>query len=274
MSDEISIRRAATIAEYQALQEAQRRAWGITRDGYVVPVATMVGAQLHGGLVLGAFRPDGEAVGLAFAFLGRIEGRLGLYSQLTGVVPGYQGHGIGYQLKLAQWEYARAQDLALVAWAFDPLQAGNAHFNLAKLGATSRRYVQDMYGPRTDALNAGAPTDRLIVEWETAPGHRAPLPPRIADTLPHVISASDRAGGLRGVDAVAARLSAPQVLLEIPPDILHLRQHAPSLADQWQRAVRTAFLEAFAAGYRATGFIRRELHDGRRCYYLLERAAE
>ena len=32
-----------------------------------------------------------------------------------------------------------------------------------------------MYGPRTDALNAGAPTDRLIVEWSTEP--------RIAPTL-------------------------------------------------------------------------------------------
>ena len=271
MSDEIAIRRAATFAEYHALQEAQRRAWGITRDGYVVPVATMVGAQLHGGLVLGAFLPSGEAIGLSFAFLGVIDGRHCLYSQLTGVVPGYQGHGIGHRLKLAQWEYAHEQGLALLAWAFDPLQAGNAHFNLEKLGATSRRFVENMYGPRTDLLNAGVPTDRLVVEWETAPRHRTPLPPRIADTLPHLITASDRAGGLRGVDAVAARLSAPQALLEIPPDIAQLRQHAPSLAEQWQHAARTAFVEAFVAGYRAVGFVRRELHDVRRCYYLLER---
>ena len=36
-----------------------------------IPIATMVGANLHGGLVLGAFRPDGEAVAMSFAFLGR-----------------------------------------------------------------------------------------------------------------------------------------------------------------------------------------------------------
>ena len=60
----------------------------------------MVGANLHGGLVLGAFLPDGEAVAMSFAFLGRIEGRLCLYSQLTGVVPGYQSQGLGYQIKL------------------------------------------------------------------------------------------------------------------------------------------------------------------------------
>src|SRR5580704_13560932 len=90
VNDEITIRRAETVADYRACQIAQRQAWGITEDGYVVPVATMVGANLHGGLVLGAFLPTGEAVALTFAFLGRIEGELCLYSQLTGVVPGYQ----------------------------------------------------------------------------------------------------------------------------------------------------------------------------------------
>ena len=88
VDDEITIRRAETIADYRACQDAQRRRWGISDDGYLVPIATMVGANLHGGLVLGAFLPSGEAVAMSFAFLGRIEGRLCLYSQLTGVVPG------------------------------------------------------------------------------------------------------------------------------------------------------------------------------------------
>src|SRR3954464_6443316 len=120
MSEAITIRRAETIADYRACQEAQRRAWGIAEENYVVPVATMVGAQHHGGLVLGAFLPDGEAVGLSFAFLGRTEGRLCLYSQLTGVVPGYQDRGIGYRLKTYQQEFARAEDVPCIAWAFDP----------------------------------------------------------------------------------------------------------------------------------------------------------
>ena len=64
MDAEITIRRAETTADYRAIQAAQRSAWGIVEEGYVVPIATMVGAQLHGGLVLGAFLPDGEAVGL------------------------------------------------------------------------------------------------------------------------------------------------------------------------------------------------------------------
>src|SRR3954447_25250498 len=160
MEPEITIRKAESLADYRACQAAQRAAWGITDENYVVPVATMVGAQLHGGLVLGAFLPDGEAAGMSFAFLGRTGGRLCLYSQLTGVVPGYQDQGVGYRLKLAQREVARSEHVPCIAWAFDPLQAGNARFNLEKLGATASHYVVDMYGPRSDALNRNATTDR------------------------------------------------------------------------------------------------------------------
>ena len=42
MQPEITIRRPHTPGEYQSLQEAQKRAWGITQDGYVVPVARLV----------------------------------------------------------------------------------------------------------------------------------------------------------------------------------------------------------------------------------------
>ncbi len=148
----------------------------------------MVGANLHGGLVLGAFLPGGEAVAMSFAFLGRIEGRLCLYSQLTGVVPGYQSRGLGYQIKLLQRRFARAEGIDVIAWAFDPLQAGNAHFNLARLGASAGRYIENMYGERTDALNAGVPTDRLIAEWDTkAESDRLAPSSDAATTLPRLI---------------------------------------------------------------------------------------
>ncbi len=271
MINEITIRKAETLADYQACQAAQRKAWGITEDGYVVPIATMVGAQLHGGLVLGAFLPDGEAVGLSFAFLGRIERRLGLYSQLTGVVPGYQDRGIGGRLKHAQRDFARADGLSLIAWAFDPLQAGNARFNLDKLGATAGRYVENMYGPRTDALNAGTPTDRLIVTWETEPVSLPSIAVEEARDLPRLIEAELRPDGLLKVVARNATPESPWALLEVPAAIHRLRSIDAHEADRWRIAVREAFQAAFAAGFRAVGFLRFDAEGPVRAYYVMNR---
>jgi predicted GNAT superfamily acetyltransferase len=279
MSDEseITIRPAATIADYHACQEAQRRAWGITEEDYVVPIATMVGAQLHGGLVLGAFRGDGKAVGVSFAFLGLIEGRLGLYSQLTGVIPGQQGHGIGSRLKQAQWQFARTAGLELLAWAFDPLQAGNAHFNLGRLGARSHTYVENMYGNRSDTLNAGVPTDRLIVVWSTteAPLARAAIGPAELERLPCVVEALSRPDGALGVVAkdAATEVAGGQdhARLEVPAEIGRLRAEAPELAERWRQAAATGFTTLFALGFEAVDFVRTSTGRGSRGFYVLHR---
>ena len=256
--DDLTIRRAETPDDYRACQDAQRRAWGISDDSYVVPVATMVGAQHHGGVVLGAFLPDGNAAGMSFAFLGRTEGRLCLYSQLTGVVPGYQDRGIGFRLKDAQRAIARVEGVPCIAWAFDPLQAGNARFNLDKLGATAGRYVVDMYGARSDALNRNTPTDRLIAVWETAEISRPAVP---TGELPRLIDpAGPSFAGLPNADGPA--------LLEIPADVNRLRAESPDLAARWGAAVRAAFLAAFGAGYRAVAF-RRDDDPAPRRYYVL-----
>ncbi|MGE3820820.1 MAG: hypothetical protein AB7I30_15510 [Isosphaeraceae bacterium] len=265
---EIQIRPAQTVADYFACQRAQRLAWGIEDDGYLVPIATMVGAQHHGGLVLGAFLPDSQAVGLSFAFLGRTDGQLCLYSQLTGVVPGYQDRGLGGRMKARQREFAREQGLPLIVWAFDPLQAGNAQFNLNKLGATSRRYLVDMYGPRTDALNRATPTDRLIAVWRTEP-----TPPRVVEpdrfaVLPKVVGGRVNADWDREPEYLGLPGYAEALLLEIPDDVNRLRAERPDLAWRWGQVVREGFLACFRSGYVAVGFVREE---GRGAY-LLERS--
>lgn len=272
MNEAIVIRRAETPADYRSLQEAQRLAWGITEASYIVPIATMVGAQLHGGLVLGAFGPGREAVGLSFAFLGRSAERLCLYSQLTGIVPAYQGSGLGERMKQEQRRCARQQGLDRIVWAFDPLQAGNAHFNLAKLGATASRYIEDMYGPRTDDRNAGTPTDRLIAEWDLDRPLQSPLNPARVATLPQLIDPAPSGESRPGIDPAAT--SEPTVLLEIPPDINGLRRAAPELATAWRLAVRQAFQRAFQAGYRAVGFVRDRSGGSLRVAYVLHRGSE
>ncbi len=270
---EITLRRAESVADYRACQEAQRLAWGITEDGYVIPVATMVGANLHGGLVLGAFLADGRAVAMSFAFMGRIDGRICLYSQLTGVVPDRQSLGLGYEMKQFQREFAVSENIPLIAWAFDPLQAGNARFNLTKLGAKVRRYVDNMYGLRSDVLNAGVPTDRLIAEWEVC-GDSRPASATRHDltTLPALIDTSLDTLDCLGPQVVAAPPGAPLVWIAVPADVAALRCENPMLAEAWRKAVREAFRASFTLGYEVVDFIRDDSSGVVRCGYLLQRS--
>ena len=133
----ITVRPVETVEEYRACQQIQRQAWGITEEGYVVPVATMISVQHAGGLVLGAFEGE-RLVGFTFGYLGRVRGRWALYSQLAGVDPSVQDRGVGGQLKHAQRAWAKEQGLARVTWSIDPLQARNANRNLHRLGAFCR----------------------------------------------------------------------------------------------------------------------------------------
>jgi predicted GNAT superfamily acetyltransferase len=256
--------------ELRACQELQRRAWGITEDGYVLPVATMAGAQKVGGLILGAFDHDNRLIGFAFAFLGRLKDRLILYSQLTGVHPAHQSTGVGRMLKFEQ--HRRALDLGLdaVVWAFDPLQASNAAFNLGVLGAVCRTYEVDMYGSRSDTLNAGLATDRLLAEWSTAmpPGGHTDEWPDGLDVI-----ATKRLGhlGFTEVDHIRAiPHEVTHLHLEIPPNISNLKTYGPpNSAVAWQQAIREAFQAAFDVGFIAVGFSRADPH---RPKYLLERS--
>lgn len=269
---EITIRRPHSPKEYVALQDAQRKAWGITQDGYVVPVATMIGAQYHGGLVLGAFLQTGEVIGLSFSFPGIVHGELCLYSQLTGIVPGYQGQGIGSQMKWAQWEYARNHKIPIVAWAFDPFQSGNAHFNMHMLGAKSRRYIDDMYGPRTDNLNFGVATDRLIAEWRTGTDPRSHI--REDDDMSQyrrVIETHDRENGMRTVAFVHDHLRDDVLLLEIPARIHKIQAEDREQAERWRLAVRSAFHNVFQGGYVVSDFVRLGEKPDQRLFYKVER---
>ena len=114
-----------------------------------------------------------------------------------------------------------------------------------------------MYGERTDALNAGVPTDRLIVEWETSSSGDQPGGVDIA-ALPKMIDT-----GLN----VSIDLRAPRLALEIPMDIARLRRESPALAERWRAAVARAF-QRFR-GYR--GVVRGPSRVVTRGFYVLER---
>ena len=262
----VTIRPLHDPADLRACQEVQRRTWGITEDGYVVPVATLAAASAYGGLVLGAFAGE-RLIGFSFAFRGVLDGTPILYSQLTGVLPEAQGGGTERRMKQWQREWARAQGLPRVAWAFDPLQAMNAHYNLVTLGATATHYHPDFYGTRQDALNPGLPTDRLLCVLPTAD----PLPAK-----PHpdegeihfMVSAPEEHGSPHcstQTDSHAAFGRARYLGIHVPADVRTLRSQGVAPLITWQAAVRDAFHTAFAAGYAAVTFQRGDA----RAYYIL-----
>jgi len=160
---EVRIEAVSRMEDLQRCVDLQVAVWGYS-DGDVIPRRVFVLAQRIGGQVLGAF--DGDAMaGFAMGLPGFRNGSAYLHSHMLAVLPEYRNAGLGRRLKLAQREDALKRGFDLMEWTFDPLEIKNAHLNLARLGAISRRYEADFYGASTSPLQGGLPTDRLCAEW-------------------------------------------------------------------------------------------------------------
>lgn len=144
--------------------EIQRLAWGFS-DADILPIRSLLICSKIGGQVFGAVDDDGQVLGFLNAFPGYRDGKVYLHSNMMGVRPEYQNHGIGRQLKLAQREEALSRGIELVEWTFDPLEVRNARINLELLGAICRTYLANFYGVSSSRLHGGLPTDRLVAEW-------------------------------------------------------------------------------------------------------------
>jgi predicted GNAT superfamily acetyltransferase len=283
VSPALSIRPIETWNDFLAAEELQREVWKMPDWRDAVPANLLVTIQKNSGLVLGAF--DGERlVGFAFSFIG-IDSHLSPpalkhCSHMLAVLPAYQAQRIGLQLKLKQRELTLAQGISLMTWTYDPLLALNANLNLVRLGAIARRYILDAYGEMTDGLNAGLASDRFEVEWwldrERAHEH-------LAGTAPRAGWESLQKNGSRAVLQIeweAGRwphirgeleLDGPVLLVDIPPDLAALKEHAPELAREWRARTRRVFTKAFAAGYAATDFVWTREPEMSRAAYVLTR---
>jgi predicted GNAT superfamily acetyltransferase len=148
----IDIRPVDTLSDIRQIETIQLETWGMD-DLEVIPARFMHALQHNGASLLGAY--DGQRiVGFVFGVLGTVEdlderidqvaaARLQMYSVIMGVLPEYQGMGIGHRLKLAQREFALRIGVRLITWTFDPLESRNAHLNITKLGVISHRYERD-----------------------------------------------------------------------------------------------------------------------------------
>jgi predicted GNAT superfamily acetyltransferase len=163
MNPEIRVRVLHSLEEFRRCVEITQEVWGDS-DLETEPYVTFVIAHHTGGQVLGAFDGD-RMVGFTKAFVGIRDHQAYLHSHMAAVLASHRDRGVGRQLKLAQREEALRRDIRRIEWTFDPLETKNAHFNINRLGAISRTYIQNLYGITSSPLHRGLPTDRLLVEW-------------------------------------------------------------------------------------------------------------
>ena len=185
-------------------------------------------AMVHSGAYLsGAFIGD-KCVGAAFAFPATTEG-LHLHSHMTAVLDNYRDQGIGYALKINQWQWAKNNSYKEITWTFDPLVARNAKLNLIKLGIDISAYYPNFYGDMPDALNAGDESDRVMASWKVVGDQSVPR-------------------------SVTLNSSNSDILIKIPEDIVAIRSEDISENLKWRHKVREEFMNAFEKGGKVVGF--------------------
>jgi predicted GNAT superfamily acetyltransferase len=240
------------------LKEAQRLFEEVWRpaEGQPSPVTgELLRALAHAGCYVAGAYAGSRMVGASAGFF-TAPPDPALHSHITGVAPQGQGRGIGFALKVHQRAWALARGVPVIVWTFDPLVARNAWFNLARLGALATAYLEDFYGPMTDAINAGMASDRLLLTWKLddpvvaaacagqprQPALRPEAPPAPALTVGP------------GLEPVGHDTEAPAVTVGVPPDTEAL---GPDRRRAWRAALREALGGRLAAGAAVTGFLRR-----------------
>lgn len=246
---DVVIEDVSDASRLRALEALQKLVWG-NDNGTVVPAHLLQLIANTGGIVLGAFCAD-QAVGFAFGLLAQHRGRLYHASHMLGVHPGFQGAGIGGALKRYQREAAVGRGLDMMTWTFDPLEARNAHFNLHKLGAVGRVYLEDHYGMMDDDLNRGLPSDRIHVEW------RLDAAPRDGRSVPIPLTAHRivRSGPDAPILDLPDTARGETMLIEAPENVQRLKRDTIAQAQAWRDAQRAAFRWAFDNGYMANDFV-------------------
>ncbi|MCG8347429.1 MAG: hypothetical protein MI924_06570 [Chloroflexales bacterium] len=278
-------------------QEVQRRIWSSSEID-LIPLHVLITMAKNGSVFLGAYSPDGpaetgEMVGFVLGWLGTTSGdpatqtppRLKHCSHIAGVLPGWQGSGIGVRLKLAQREAVLAQGLTdHVTWTYDPLYRVNGAFNIHRLGATCTTYVRNIYGEMSDALNAGVPTDRCQVDWhlrslrvlqaiaETAAGAppQTNARPKWDNANLHFLSVQLSPDGLPRPVPVSPNFDGTVIALPLPDDVKAIRKFDQGLLLEWRLFLRDVLEPAFAAGYALVDCVS---FVGRGWHYILTPAA-
>jgi len=263
----ITLRDFSSQADYDACVALQDETWG--RDfAERVPAAILRVAQKIGGVAAGGFDADGRLFGFVFGMTGVRDGRLVHWSDMLAVHPDARGTGLAARLKQHQRDVVQAHGVALMVWTADPLVAGNAHFNINRLGARPVEYVVNMYGAKTGSvLHGSMPTDRAVYHWAlddpASHGAVAGAPSDGDAALPAAVAVD-----ARGWPVAINTPGATGVRVSVPHDLEAVQQADVDLALAWRLAVREAF-GRLHAGFTVARFVRAA--GGQRPYYVLTR---
>ena len=262
-------------SEYERFEDVMKDIWECgERD--IVPHHLLRAVNHQGGLVLGAFDNE-KLVGVLMGFLACHNGVLHHHSHLTGTLDRYKG--IGYQLKQKQREHVLSQGLDLITWTFDPLQSSNAYFNFAKLCVISTTYFKDYYGKMRDHLNAGIPSDRLLVEWWIRSNDvvsrvngvfQHPVLEKISSQA-DIVNETRITKGLREITSMDFKCKNKNILIEIPVNIDSIKEKNIKLARKWRKKLRLLFENFFSKKYTAYNVISEINDEERRTFYLLRK---
>jgi chorismate synthase len=247
---QVQIRELHSVAEMQAAEEIQLQVWG--PDIHPHPKEILIPIQHEGGLVAGAFVGP-ELVGMVLGF--PTSNPVCQHSQILATLPDWRGLGIGAQMKWFQRTWCLDNGIHTVRWTVDPLRAANAVLNIHQLGGLASTYYVDYYGAM-QGIDAGVPTDRLMVEWgldSTRVTERSiqRLPElHYPDAVPALLVTDD------GPSSSLLSLHCARIRIPLPDDIIQLSKTDLTLAMEWRMKTRSLFQHYFSAGYLIVDFTR------------------
>lgn len=242
--------------------------WDMT-DRNAVPSNIIHAMIIAGGVAIGAYDRE-HLIGMSMSLPYFRSEIVALWSHMTGVHPAYQSRQIGFRLKQIQREWALENGYKQIRWTFDPLQRGNANFNMAILGATANVYHNNLYGNQLGNLNAGLPTDRVEVMWQLEDPRVVRLATgeeqvSVTKEFPYdkfIITVKDKTIDVNPPDVIDP---FSWYFMEIPLDINDLKQTHLQFARDWQNEIRNMLQHMFKRGCALIDFI----IQADRCFYVL-----
>lgn len=304
----LKVENSAEAADYAKYEELRDAIWGFPEDNMPGPRNMMCENFLHDGssLFIAAYAEDRAGriaedktglVGFSYGFVGikdktagfKSRDNIWFYSQYTGVLPSFQGGGLGVSIKEFQREIlVEVFGITTVTCTFDPLTGVNARRNIHHFGMDVHEYRTATYGAYGGHLNRlDVPTDRFFMTWDLRKmdGCRQNRFEDLSEADHGVLDVEEASvmgrsgpGTLEIVRGFRPEREGPFPLLRVPRDFyLMLREtdvgdpRVRAIPVAWRMTTREAFLDLFARGYKVVDFLADRLSGN---YYVLAKSSD